>query len=445
VSVNAAPPQAPAAGPVRGAREVAERARAAATTEPGRLRMVGAALALLVLAFGAVTAWQVTERADAAQDVANRTQPLSAAAANIYRYLADADTTASTGFLSGGQEPAKVRQRYDTDVTTASQLIARAAQDGSASGTARAKIDVLSGTLPSYTELVGDARADNRQGLPLGGAYLRRANRVMSTQLLPAAQDLYDAEQARLGDDYGDAKALPVAAWVLGVLALGALAWAQRRSFRRTNRVVNKGLAGATASVLVVLLWLVAGQGVARSGMEASVAHGADSLKTLNQARFDALQARGDENLALVALGGDTSFESMYDRRFGALKGSGGLLDRALAQADDDAGRSPLRSASSALASWGTIHADENAKADAGQYTQAVALVVAPSKSTDASFNAVDTDLDTAIGHETQELRDAVSGARGALALLPEGAALLCLLGAAAAVSGLARRLAEYR
>src|SRR5690606_23815931 len=51
--------------------------RAAATTEPGRLRIIGAVLALLVVAFGAVTAWQVNDRATAADSVLNRSQPIS--------------------------------------------------------------------------------------------------------------------------------------------------------------------------------------------------------------------------------------------------------------------------------------------------------------------------------------------------------------------------------
>ena len=78
--------------------------RTAATTEPGRLRIIGAVLALLVVAFGAVTAWQMTDRSAAADDVLNSSQPLSASAADIYRSLADANTAASSGFLAGGQE-----------------------------------------------------------------------------------------------------------------------------------------------------------------------------------------------------------------------------------------------------------------------------------------------------------------------------------------------------
>ncbi|NEC83397.1 hypothetical protein G3I38_30195, partial [Streptomyces sp. SID7958] len=83
VPAPAAPPGAPRpAAPPPDVRRTAfaegtERLRRAATTEPGRLRIIGAVLAALVLAFGAVSAWQMTDRAAAADDVLNRSQPLS--------------------------------------------------------------------------------------------------------------------------------------------------------------------------------------------------------------------------------------------------------------------------------------------------------------------------------------------------------------------------------
>ncbi|NEE30075.1 hypothetical protein G3M53_32090, partial [Streptomyces sp. SID7982] len=75
----------------------AQRLRAVATTEPGRLQIIGAVLALLVVAFGAVTTLEISQRASSADDVVSRSQPLSADAADIYRFLADADTAAASG------------------------------------------------------------------------------------------------------------------------------------------------------------------------------------------------------------------------------------------------------------------------------------------------------------------------------------------------------------
>src|SRR6478735_10666022 len=69
--------------------EAAARLRAAATTEPGRLQIYGAVLALLVVVFGAVTYLEIAARASSADDRVTRSQPLSADAASIYRSLAD--------------------------------------------------------------------------------------------------------------------------------------------------------------------------------------------------------------------------------------------------------------------------------------------------------------------------------------------------------------------
>lgn len=75
--------------------EGVDQLRAAATTEPGRLRIIGALLALLLVAFGSVTAWQMNDRSAAADDVLHGSQPLSSAAAEIYSSLAAANTAAS--------------------------------------------------------------------------------------------------------------------------------------------------------------------------------------------------------------------------------------------------------------------------------------------------------------------------------------------------------------
>ncbi|WP_437437869.1 hypothetical protein [Streptomyces olivoreticuli] len=453
-------PPAPAQPPERSVawREALDRLRAAATTEPGRLRIIGAVLALLLVAFGTVTAWQVSARASAADDVVHRSQPLSAEAADIYRSLADADTTAASGFLAGGQEPRAVRQRYEKDIARATELLVKAAAGTAGSDTSRSRIAELNAALPQYTGLVEAARANNRQGLPLGGAYLRYAGDRMRDDLLPAARGLYESETGRLGADYGDAKAWPWAALGTGVLALGALGWAQRRSFLRTNRVFNHGLLAATGATTVVLLWLAVGHGVARSGLESSSAHGAESLQVLNEARIGSLQARGDENLTLVARGavltksGDDAYEASYRDGMGKLIGGdhgdpapGSLLDRARELADDTAGRAPVEAAIKDVREWQRRHSGARATDDGGYYDQAVPKVIGETGSTGESFDRVDDELRQALDHEQSEFRQAADDGRGALSGLAAGAAVLAVLGAAGAVLGIGRRLSEYR
>ncbi|MEU7135165.1 hypothetical protein [Streptomyces sp. NPDC046261] len=438
-----------------------ERLRASATTEPGRLRIIGAVLAALLVVFGAVTAWQVTERADAADAVVGHSQPLSADAADIYRSLADADTTAAGGFLAGGQEPRAVRERYEKDIALASRLLVKAAANTDASDPAGRQIAKLNEQLPLYTGLVESARVNNRQGLPLGGAYLRYASERMREELLPAARALYETETGRLGSDYGDAKALPWPAFATGVVALGALGWAQRRNYLRTNRVLNHGLLASTAAATVLLLWLVVGHSVARAGMSDSYEHGARSLQVLNQARIAALKARGDESLTLVARGavltpdGSDAYEASYragmrrlvgdDGASAGTPGEGSLLERARSLADGSAGRDPVAGAIEGVREWQQRHRDARASDDSGYYERALPKVIGEKGSTGESFDRVDTGLRRALTHEQGEFRRAADDGRGALAGLAVGAVVLALLGAAGAVLGIGRRLSEYR
>ncbi|MEU2682715.1 hypothetical protein ABZ654_02330 [Streptomyces hygroscopicus] len=461
---RAVAPPAPAAPPRPAWREGLDRARAAATTEPGRLRVIGAVLAALVVAFGAVTAWQVSDRQTAADAVAERSQPLSADAAQIYRSLADADTTATSGFLAGGQEPGHIRQRYERDIDTASELLVRAAANTEGSASARDEIRKINQLLPVYTGLVESARANNRQGLPLGGAYLRYANDTMRGELLPAAGRLYKAETARLGEDYGDAEAWPWVAIATGVVALGALGWAQRREYQRTNRVLNHGLLAATAASAVVMLWLVIGHGIARAELSDSDDHGAKSLQVLNEARIDSLRARADENLTLVARGavvvdedgadkGKDAYEVSYGSRMSALVGTapggrpsdGSLLDKARSLADDDAGRGPVEKAAGRIREWQVRHKAARAADDGGAYKTALTKVIGARDSTGESFDAVDTQLAKALDHEQREFQRAADDGRGAFTALALGAGVLAVLGAAGAVLGIGRRLSEYR
>ncbi len=431
--------------------EGADRLRSAATTEPGRLRIIGAVLALLVVAFGAVTAWQTTERAGAADDVLHSSQPLSSDAADIYRSLADANTAASSGFLAGGQETAATRERYEKDIRTAAAKLVNAAANSEPDSPSAATIARLNRLLPEYKGLVERARTYNRQGFPVGGAYLRYANEKMQTQMLPAAEDLYKKENQRLRDDYDAATPYPWAAIALGVLALSALAWAQHRNYRRTNRVLNHGLVAATATATVVLLWLVVGHSVARAGLNDSYDHGVRSLNVLNDARIASLKARGNENLTLVARGAETvevggEVVDAYDNDF---RKDMDTLAKGLAAAedlaDDDSGEEPVTAAVGNMEEWHERHTSARAEDDNGNYQQALDKVIGDEGATGECFDNVDENLAKALDHEQTEFKQAAGDGLDAMTGLSVGAAVLAVLGAAGAVLGIGRRLSEYR
>ena len=63
-------------------------------------------LAGAALAWGALTAWTVSQHAAAAGDVVSASEPLSLDAQRMYQALSDADVTATTAFLAGPQRAA---------------------------------------------------------------------------------------------------------------------------------------------------------------------------------------------------------------------------------------------------------------------------------------------------------------------------------------------------
>nr|WP_234433313.1 hypothetical protein [Streptomyces sp. NRRL WC-3549] len=400
----------------RGVRSVAAgRLRAAVTTEPGRLQVIGAVLALVVVAFGAVTALEV-----------------------------------SLLFLAGAEEPKDVHEQYEEDVKEASRLLVRAASGTEVSSPSGQEITALGELLPEYTGLVERARANNRQGLPLGGAYLRYANQKMTDELLPAAERLYAAETGRLATDSADARRWPFLALGVGVVALAALVWMQRRTYRRTNRVFNHGLLAATAAATVVLLWLAVGHTVARAELRDAMVHGQESLDVLNKARINSLKARANENLTLVARGAVLTPDGSHDQYetdySAGMKALGAQLESAEKLAGDDSpGSAPVARAISGVSEWQARHRTARTTDDQGDYEGALEQVIGPEDSTGESFARVDEALEQALAHEQGEFTAAAGSGRGALGGLPVGAAVLAVLGAVAAVAGVNRRLSEYR
>ncbi|MFE6750439.1 hypothetical protein ACFVGM_31625 [Kitasatospora purpeofusca] len=428
----------------------------ATRTAPGRLRLAGALLAVLTLAFGALTAVQVNSRAAAAQRVVDNSQPLSQAAADINRSLADADATAATGFLLAGAEPRAVRDRYEQDLRTASQLIAESASRLPGSSALGEVLSRLNQQVPVYAGLVETARANNRQGYPLGGAYQRYASEQMRTVLLPAAAQFSAAENAQLAADMKAARATPWAGYGLGLLALTGLVWVQLTLFRRTNRVFNIGLVAATASVLAAVLWLTVAANGAATALARGDREGGVPLRALNAARVDVLTARLAENLHYVARGSSGVYADLWSKTTEHLFTSDpgrdtgpGTLVQAQSLAPREAG-AKLAQAMADYQQWRERHTAATKLENDGDYQAALDATVtareadAP-KTAEAAFAATDRELAEAAVLEEGEFRDAALGVDGDLRTAAAAIAVLGLLAAAAALGGLGRRLAEYR
>ena len=251
------------------------------------LRLLMAGLVMACLAWGALTAWTVSQHTSAARDAVTVREPLSLDAQQMYQSLSDADVTASTAFLSGPQEPLPARQRYQADIANAAADLARskAAQQAWPISSWLASLAAISAGLPVYTGYVAEAQTDYSLGYMLtGGSFMQVASEEMQLTLLPAAHSIYAQENAQLAAASAAATGLPWIA-VAMLLALSSATPCTGRSggcVRRTHRVLNYGLLAASVVLIACLVWLVA---AVRGGAGGSAARGRARLRPRGNAR----------------------------------------------------------------------------------------------------------------------------------------------------------------
>jgi hypothetical protein len=443
-------PARPAVQRVLSPREI----RRSAGTTPGRLwTMLAGLLALTVVA--ALVGWLAAGAASGGtKRVSTTTEPLLVSAESIYTALADADATAAQAFLSGGLPPTAQTQRYKDDIARAGTQLAAAAAKAGDSGPAADAISALSTQLPVYTGLVEAARANNRQGFPVGASYLAQASALNRSVLLPAAQRLFSEEQQRLADDYHSARA-SVAAWLAGlmfVLLLAALVWVQWRLYQRTHRLLNLPLVAATVLALVLFVVFAGVFTTQHSRLGRAQAEGSDPVGVLAQARIAVLRQRADESLTLVARGSTDEYEKDFAVQQTSLDGGNGvpgLLAVAAEQAatSEDAGASGLvAEVRSTARAYGEVHQQVRRLDQAGAYNEAVlrATSSAPNAAP-AAFAALDAALAAAIDGDQARFEDAVGRAGGGLGGLGWFVPLLGAAIAGLAALGLRARLREYR
>ena len=402
---------------------------------PARLFAMMTVLATLGLAAGLVGVLDVAGRSSTLDAVTGRDGSLTVQAQELYRALSDADASAAAAFLAGGQEPAALRQRYQSDIDAASAALAAATDADGGQPTVRR----IAARLPVYTGLVETARTYNRQNLPVGAAYLREASALMRTELLVAARQLYDVETGRAEADRRKAAGFPWLAAALLLLTVAGLVAAQVHLTRRTNRLFNLGLLGATVLALAALGWSLASWTGVRGELSAAHRDGSSQVQSLARARLDALQARADESLTLVARGNGADFEKDYGVVGGGLSG---LLTQARDRATDPTVRATVAAAVADAGAWQATHKKVRGFDDGGQYGDAVALATGAGED---AFNRLDTDLAKGIGLTNDAFDHHAQAASGALGGELPGLVVLTVLLLAGVVFGFQQRIGEYR
>jgi hypothetical protein len=308
-----------------------------------------------------------------------------------------------------------------------SGLVAEAAQAQPADAAALA---VLNRQVLDYQAAIEQARANNRQGFPVGAQYLRGASAELRSSALPVLDELVAANAERAGSRMrvGGGAVFPV---VLG-LALVGLVLAQLWLARRFHRRVNPGLLAATVVLVVALLASIAGL-VRLADDVASIRAGSFAdVNAAAGARIGANDAKANESLTLVARGSGGAFQAAW-------AASAGRVEEQLAVLNSD----PL---TTAWRGYAATHAQIRELDNGGDWEQAVALATgAGGDQANGRFAVLDSGLAT-------ELQTSGTATGNALARRLPGlvtAALLSLLaGVAVALlgrRGIATRLQEYR
>jgi hypothetical protein len=420
-------------------------------TTPGRLRLAAALLALSAIVFGVVAAHAAGQRRHAVNSVAT-TEPLLVAAVKLSASLSNAHAIAAFSFLRSRPEPARSRRLYDDEMQQATVGVARLAREiGSSSGSGPA-VRRITQTMPVYAGLIENARANNRQGFPVGSAYLRKASKTMRNGMLPAARDLYKIEAQHLTTSYraGVSSATMLAVALAGCALLMLLARIQLYLARTTRRILNPGLVVATTLLLALLVWIVVAFTVQQSALAEAQATGSDPVELLTATRILALRAQADESIALAARGGGEEEPRLHDvdRGFQAVtRPIAGLLKQASAIAGDGSAR--IDAIDGVYRTYLEAHSRVVQQVRDGDFTKAVELAVdrgaGAGPSTKNAGDALDQALDREVEIAQGRFEDAAARADSALRGLAGAIPALTVLCALLALFGVRQRLDEYR
>jgi hypothetical protein len=424
-------------------------------SSPGRLQLLLAVLVTLGLLTGLVAGLTAAAAATGTDDLGNRAQPLLVEAETIYSGLADADATAAQAFLAGGLEPVGLTRRYEDKLNQATTALTAAARRTPESGASADAIRQLSADIPRYAALVASARANNRQGLPVGAAYLSSASKLSRDSLQPQAQALFRAAQREVDDGYGDARS----SWwtallvILLLALLTALVLAQRYLSRSTHRTFNLPLLVATAVTLVLALGAGGMLLSQRVHLSEADSEGSWPVALLAETRIAALRERGDEALMLAARASEGDQKQSLEERAAAgdLEADFDLTTQRLDELLADAGEimpggqagSAVRSATDAHRDYVAAHDQVRKLDNSGDYDAAVALVVGVP--TSDTFTGFTDDIGRALDDRKAVFSDEIGAAGRGLIVLTVLGPLLALLVCGLAFAGIRARLEEYR
>jgi len=405
---------------------------------PAKLSAFRAVCIVLALVFAVVGAFGINRRANAINDVRTASRQLLALQ-DIQVRIVHADAIASSSYLRSGQEDPAQRTAYLDEIGKAGDgLVAVSAAATSAD---LEQLSSASRLLGSYVGLVEQARANNRQGFPVGAAYQRQANGIVSNtdpdtpDIVSSLRSVEESQRAQINDSLASAHRagvwLHVTGWLLFV-ALVVGSWWLWRTFRR---VVNVPIAVALLALFLLLLIGGIKQAAAVSDADDAVGTQLAAADKAAQARAAAFEARSQEALTLINRGNGAANEVNWEL------GNDIVTREMSSRLGSDDGLSTA--AASAYASYAEAHAQIRDLDNSGDWDQAVEVSLG-AQSTSA-FDRFDQAVGQIATTEGSTASERLNTAVDPLNMLRNIAFLAGLVIAVLAALGCGQRLKEYR
>jgi hypothetical protein len=346
---------------------------------------------------------------------------------NIQTNLLTADATATNTFLVGGLEPAAQRATYDKSIASTGSLIAQASEAQPADAAA---LSALNQAVVDYASTIEQARANNRQGFPVGAQYLQNASAQLRAEALPVLDNLVAANSGLAAGAMNSHFGLFFE--IFGFIALAVLITSMVWVARRFKRTLNTGLVAASALVLVVLIaGLVCLSGVG-SDIAALKSGSFSAVNATARARIQANNAKSNESLTLIARGSGATFEKAW-------AASAANVDASLAQL-------PRANLNPLWVSYVATHRQIRKLDDGGQWDAAVRLATGAQKqSSNAVFGIFDGAATSYLDSASAKTSTGLAAPQPVLVVF---AVLTFLAGIGTALLarwGLTERLKEYR
>lgn len=428
-------PPSPGAAPGRRPPSAKTLRRPSTWATPARLWLGLFCSALAILLVTAASALAIQNQRTAASQTSGVVEQRAVNIQTLYYSLADADAAAATGILDSPAPPLRFTQRYQDDLTAADAALAEGSVDVAGDPAAFAQLETIDEQLSVYTGLIGTAQADNRIGYPVGGAYLREASNLLEHTMLPEVSQVQQAEISARSASASDSGGIPLWALLAGLVAVFGCVWTWRLLDRSTRRRINAGLAAGMLISVVLLGWTVVASARASSDMTTATAD-FQQVSLAQEARSDLAQMSAEEALSVVSRGEDIV---AGDIGTAAIAAQASLTD--LEHDPAAAGSAAVTSLAGALT---TIKKDESA----GDYIDATSTMVGTGTTVGGSqvqATALAATLATSVQQDQAKYQSDSQKAVGAYLGGPWPVLVLGLLAAAVAVSGINRRIAEYR